>query len=328
MISVSFFRESCLVRSVLSNKSTTEADTGIALFGGYDTEKYVGDLISLDIQPDPQCGICKMNVAWTSLSITDPQGATELLVPDGFVRPANLDTGTSLTILPADLYDQIAQFVNVVPDPSWDGGYVDCELMRSSNFTLDFGFGGPDGPVISVWFSELVLPTTDENGQPLFFEGTDIAACRFGLFPQPEGFPLLFGDTFLRSAYVVYDLDGQKIYLAQTDPNSDKSNIVEIGSNAAPSASKHAGGITVSQTATGLLAPGFNGASGTATKLTAPPTVFGSISAVATSSASGPSAKPSKGTAAVLPVTPSGISLVVCLPLLSMVLGAAFVFFG
>ena len=46
----------------------------------------------------------------------------------------------------------------------------------------------------------------------------------------------MLGDTFLRSAYVVYDLDNNQISIAPTNFNATSSNIREIttGTNAVP----------------------------------------------------------------------------------------------
>jgi len=46
------------------------AGTGTALLGGYDMEKYSGDLVALPLQPDAISGKTNtMTVTWTSLSI-------------------------------------------------------------------------------------------------------------------------------------------------------------------------------------------------------------------------------------------------------------------
>ena len=370
MISVCFSHESRIaIVSILSDTPITEADTGIILFGGYDKAKFVGELGALNIQPDSQTGqISSMTVAWTSLSITNPGGVSTSLLPPGSALPVILDTGATLTELPPVLYEQIAEAFNVVPDPSWDGGFIACEA-KSAKFTFAFGFGGSGGPVISVPLAELVLP--QRPGQT-FRDGTP--ACRFGLAPVGEEEPILFGDTFIRSAYIVYDLDNQLIYLAPTNFNSDKTDIVEIGGKTVPSASTQASSVTAPQTATRLPPPGLPG-SGNATKLSTAPVAatIGTISSVSTISGVGTTATKSQspmspaigttatksqspippsvgttatksqstipgtststpppflGTAAALSITQSGIALTVALPLLSMLFGAGFIAFG
>jgi hypothetical protein len=111
---------------------------------------------------------------------------------------------------------------------------VPCALA-TKNGTLNYGFGGEGGPVISVAVSQLVLPLTLPNGRvPQYSNGA--AACQLGI--QAAGnLPVLFGDTFLRSAYVVYDLDNNRIALAQTDFNATDSNVVAFESGGATSKS-------------------------------------------------------------------------------------------
>ncbi|PIG82053.1 yapsin [Aspergillus arachidicola] len=215
-----------------------EANFGGIMFGGYDTGKFTGDLIALPIQPDAQTGgITSMTVAWTSLSLTDPKQGTQSLTGESFIAPAILDSGTALTYVPKDLYQQLAAFAQV----------VETTVL------------GANGPVIRVPFTELAVPWLDDNGDyQKLSNGND--ACVFGVVPITDDSPILFGDTFLRSAYVVYDLDQQQIAIAPTRFNSEDTNIVEIGGKTGSSSPnwKTAGSnaAKVTQTATGLQAPG------------------------------------------------------------------------
>jgi hypothetical protein len=97
-----------------------------------------------------------------------------------------------------------------------------------------------------------VLPLTLADGRtPTYSNGA--AACQLGL--QAAGdLPVLFGDTFLRSAYAVYDLDNNRIALAQTDFNATGSNVIPFASGGAsiPSATSAENEASVTQTATGV----------------------------------------------------------------------------
>ena len=76
---------------------------------------------------------------------------------------------------------------------------IDCG--QSTNKTsLHFGFGGEGGPVIAVPKSELVIPRFDTKGVQLVYNGS--AVCEFGIW-STDSPTHTFGDTFLRSAYVV-----------------------------------------------------------------------------------------------------------------------------
>lgn len=54
-------------------------------------------------------------------------------------------------------------------------------------------------------------------------------ACLFGLSPSGNGVNVL-GDTFLRSAYVVYDINNNQISMAQSNFDPKGSDVIEIGS--------------------------------------------------------------------------------------------------
>lgn len=301
------------------------------MFGGYDKGKFKGDLIAMAIQPDSQSGqITSMTVAWTSLSITDPTQGTETLTSKSFALPAVLDSGTTLTYVPTDLYNQVASFANVMPVDGMDSGLVECEAMKAYKGTLDFGFVGSGGPVISVLFSELSYPYTDENGKPVSFDNGN-KACYFGLAPTDDDTQILFGDTFLRSAYVVYDLDNQEIAIAPAVFNSDVTNIVEIGgSGSSATPTWHiATSVSVVQTATGKpQEPGLIPSMTLTGHISYTQTGTGfHIPTVSGTGGSGQSPEASKGAAG--PSTSavgSGMLANICICAFSALLGAAFLF--
>lgn len=304
------------------------SETGSILFGGYDKGKFQGDLIAMPIQPDAQSGqITSMTVAWTSLSITDPTQGTQTLTSSSFALPAVLDSGTTLTYVPPDLYNEVASFANVMSFEGMDTGLVECEAMKAYKGTLDFGFVGSGGPVISVPFSELSYPYTDDSGNPLSFDNGN-TACYFGLAPTEDNTQILFGDTFLRSAYVVYDLDREEIAIAPTVFNSDVTNIVEIGgSGSSATPTWHvASSVSVVQTATGRPEePGLIASVTLTGHLSYTHTGSGfHIPTASQSGGSGQSPKSSKG--ATTFASSSGIlaNIVVCAA--SALIGATFIF--
>lgn len=172
---------------------------------------------------------------------------TKALTSTNIPFAATLDSGTSYTILPADIFDQLVQVFQPVQDTS-DGSnvwYVDCDISKTKG-TLDYQFGGQGGPIISVPFSELAVPFLNfTTEKPVL--GTDgKPVCIFGLGSDASGLSILFGDTFLRSAYVVYDLDGNQVYIAQTNFDAKTSNVVEMTADEAAGAGGNgsAGGST------------------------------------------------------------------------------------
>lgn len=189
-----------------------------------------------------------MTLAWTSLSLTSPTSGTDTttLTPASFAAPTILDSGTTLTGLPATLYTPLAAFFDAVNDAEY-GTLVSCTIATSPG-TLNYGFGGPGGPVISVPFYELAIPATDARGDPVTFRDGS-PACLFGLFAVDDGQSVVFGDTFLRSAYVLYNLDRREIAIAPTVFNTSDSRVVAI-SKAATGPRSVGDGVTALQTAT------------------------------------------------------------------------------
>ncbi|KAF8863070.1 acid protease [Acephala macrosclerotiorum] len=240
-----------------------QATTGSILFGGIDTAKYSGDLISVKVYPDSQGGrTTSFTVAFTSLSATSSSG-TDQLTPANYAEAAILDSGTTITLLPDDIANSVFEELGATVSQQLGAVVVPCALAENSG-TINYGFGGTGGPTIKVAVSQLVLPLTLTNGRTPTYNGQ--AACQLGI--QAAGnLPVLFGDTFLRSAYVVYDLENNRIALAQTDFNSTSSNIVSFASKGAPipSATTAANEDEVTQTATGVPKVGATGtADGTA----------------------------------------------------------------
>jgi Eukaryotic aspartyl protease len=244
-----------------------EASTGLILFGGVNTEKYHGSLSSEFI-----------------IAMTGPifsSGDNNQTITSGSTIPVLLDSGSSLSYLPDDTASALFSLFGARYDTKSQAAYVPCSMANNPG-TLDFVF---TEPTISVPLSELVIdPGPRSDGSRLTFQdGTD--ACIFGISNSGDSTNVL-GDTFLRSAYVVYDLDNNEVSLAQTNFNSTKDNIKEItsGSNSVPDATgvsgvanavptQTGGGRLGSPTQTGGTIPGGN-SKGQAASLQVPPSMI------------------------------------------------------
>ncbi|KAI1451004.1 acid protease [Annulohypoxylon stygium] len=194
-----------------------DANTGSILFGGVDTAQYTGTLQTLPIQANN--GVySEFLITLTSLSVGN------MTIADNQALAVLLDSGSSLTYLPDDMVQDIYDAVDAQYDSSAGAAYVPCSLADQTA-TVDFVFSSP---TISVDMNELVLDLVTANGQrPTFSNG--VTACLFGISPAGSGTNVL-GDTFLRSAYVVYDLDNNEISLAKTNFNTTESSVEEIPS--------------------------------------------------------------------------------------------------
>lgn len=209
-------------------------------------------MVSVPIQASSRGGaITSFTVAWTSLSATSSTG-TDTLTSAGFVSPAILDSGTTITLLPDDVAALVFEELGATVSQQLGAVVVPCSLGQNSG-TINYGFGGTGGPVIKVPLNELVLPLVLTNGRiPTYQNGAQ--ACQLGI--QSAGdLPILLGDTFLRSAYVVYDLVNNQIALANTDFNSTGSNVVPFASSGAPIPSAATAGATAAVVQSGTAIP-------------------------------------------------------------------------
>ena len=187
-------------------------------------------------------------VVLSSVSVLDCSGAVQFSQTN-LALPAILDSGTTDALLPDSVLNPILGGIGVVNDKEL-GPIVPCSLANSKA-TLTFGFGGNGGQTISVGLGEFVTPVYNQYGvQPEFRDGAG-PICSWGLMSSGTG-PILFGDSFLRSAYVVYDLDNNQIGMAQTVFNATDTNVVEISGSSIPGASTTASAATATQTFSGI----------------------------------------------------------------------------
>ncbi|KAK4167708.1 putative aspartic-type endopeptidase [Cladorrhinum sp. PSN259] len=177
---------------------TKEEKEGVIVFGGVDTSKFAGPLARLPIIPAKSSpdGVPRFWVNMNSISMTPPNNVTR--VYGDSKMPVFLDSGSTMTLLPKNLTATIAKdFGAAAPD---DNGFyrIDCGLTQM-NGTLDFAF---DGLNIRVPYKEMIREVPSNP-----------PACFLGITPS-DTFTLL-GDTFLRSAYAVFDLETDSVWMTQ-----------------------------------------------------------------------------------------------------------------
>lgn len=217
-----------------------DESTGTIMFGGFDTAKIGGGKLQmLPMQNDSDTGVVdRYQIALTSVGVTVPgsNGGTTstVLTPNDYVVAATLDSGTSLTEIPNQALTMIANAMGAQMDTLAQGYVADCSLALTPG-SLNFQFGGSSGPVVGVPFSELIIPLVDPvTGQDI--KGTSgKGLCQLGLIGVDDATAsfegLVLGDTFLRSAYVYYNLDSLSIGVAQTVFDTTQQNIQEVSNN-------------------------------------------------------------------------------------------------
>jgi hypothetical protein len=203
------------------------SSTGSILFGGMDRAKFSGQLTSVPID--------RINGAYEQVLVTlEGLSFDSVDYGDNLGIPVLLDSGSTLTQLPSEFVSRVYNAVGAIYEPSQGVGLVDCAAADQNNVTMEFRFSG--SATVSVSLRELVLQQGQDTGHGTG-TGRQANICAFGIVPSPGDINVL-GDTFLRSAYAVYDLENNQIWLAQSSFNPGNSDIVEIGNgtNAVPSA--------------------------------------------------------------------------------------------
>lgn len=166
-------------------------------------------------------------VTLTSVTFSDHSGKMTQLSPEGYAQSVLLDSGTSQTLLTDDVFSELANGFGAV-DIGESNYVVPCSFA-SSNGTVNYSFGGDGGVTIKVPISQLI-------GNQVFPGenfGDKSGGCDLGFGP-PIGGSSILGDTFLRSAYAVFDIDNGVAALAQAAENkTDTSSIAVIPSGTA-----------------------------------------------------------------------------------------------
>lgn len=215
-----------------------DAKSGNILFGGIDTSKFTGELQVLDIQP--YRGVYAIfYVILDSVTFTTPKAKTDISKDSAL---AVLDSGTSFTVVPKEVFKTIlSQFTEVGLNQS-DGYYtVPCsEANQDKFFTFNFGNSSSSPhPSINVNLSQFVIPNVPGDTQ-----------CVLG-FDVSDDDTYILGDTFLRSAYAVYDLVNNQIGIAPASFNPGPSHVVAFESHGAKIPTTAGSGATGAATATG-----------------------------------------------------------------------------
>ncbi|KAH7176654.1 aspartic peptidase domain-containing protein [Dactylonectria macrodidyma] len=216
------------------------ASSGTILFGGIDKAKFVGSLTTLPLQSDFQSldnNITSFTVEMDSFKVT--KDGDDMSSVSSFSAKAILDSGSTICLLPASQTNDLWDAFDIRTVTGLDVPFVDCAYADSKGdgISIDFTFGDK---TISVPMREMVVDSfasiQDEimNDSQLsqIFDGWE-GACMFGVASAADygvtdsDFALL-GDTFLRSAYVVYDLDNEQIGLAEANTGTNDSDIIEL----------------------------------------------------------------------------------------------------
>ncbi|QID86715.1 Aspartyl protease [Saccharomyces pastorianus] len=199
-----------------------DAKHGTILFGGVDHNKYSGTLYTVPLVNTLRgfSSPIQFEVTLNGLGTLESNGDEKTLTTTKI--PALLDSGTTLTYLPEEMVDLIAEEVGA--QYSSRVGYYVMKCPSSNNSTqIVFDFGGFH---INAALSSFILSTTGST-------------CILGILPTGDSSSIL-GDSFLTNAYVVYDLDNLEVSMAQAKYNVTSEDI-DIISTSVPNVVKAPG---------------------------------------------------------------------------------------
>lgn len=214
-----------------------DAGTGSILFGGVDTAKFEGPLVGLPFRLGwGETSFTGFNVQLTRVTLMDEGHANVDVSPIAWNVvpgvPALPDSGATQTTLPKEIARLIINYVkgtdiSLPDDTNGHTILVPCNLKRR-NLNITFEFGGWNGPKISVPIHEFVSHHHYKHA-PGHHKGHQ---CVFELGGWDRDAAIL-GDTFLRSTYLVYDLENKRIAMAQSK-NTEDSSIQPITNETIP----------------------------------------------------------------------------------------------
>ncbi|KAI8341333.1 aspartic peptidase domain-containing protein [Chlamydoabsidia padenii] len=194
--------------------------TGEIIFGGVDSTKYIGDLVYLPVAAPDHQQYTYWRVYGQGITVKGAEGYTG----DQTFSFANnnktlgmliLDTGTTLTYLPQPLAQALVSAVaggigGYQFDDQSQTYYIDC-AQATTAATVELQMSPTNQPshhpvTLSVPVSNLVIPLDAPTARTA-------RLCLFGVAPSGSRMSLI-GDSFLRSAYLVFDMAQNRIGLA------------------------------------------------------------------------------------------------------------------
>lgn len=221
-----------------------QTSQGAILFGGVDTDKFHGGIATLPLQSLPPSISLNQDIVTYNVQLN---GFSVSGVDTPAVSGANaiLDSGSTISLLPDAVVQAVWKHFGIVNIQGIPIPFVDCAKGSSKNVNFNFQFTNKTirVPIDEMVINNLASVQDDILQDPTLsslFKGWS-GVCTFGISSttnygvRSDDFVLL-GDTFLRSAYVVYDLQNKQIGIAQATLNATGSSIIEFqaGSKSIP----------------------------------------------------------------------------------------------
>lgn len=199
----------------VSLQSSQNSD-GALLFGGIDRSKYVGKLATLAIADTKH----SKHIAVTLNTIRLDNTLIHIN------KQAPLDTGSTLTYLPLPAYHLLLSHLGADDSRAHLYGGPVFNLTAHGHSRISFGFGTTE---ITLAARELINPAPNPAYR-LFPATPDAEMAVLGVLPSTHVRNItILGASFLKSVYVVYDLEEGQVGMAKLSDGTQEARIVPIG---------------------------------------------------------------------------------------------------
>lgn len=202
------------------------SQVGSIIFGGVDTKKYTGNLVTLDFFPTTEDQVTNFIIAVTSIDVSQGGQSQTIYNRPFLVLP---DSGSTAFTVPNSLYEAIVKLVNIDDD-----GTAPCNtIYTDTTFTLNLTGSQDTSTTLSVPLSSMFTPAYTQDGSIAQDPTTGAALCVLQVQPDTSdelgtiGFTTM-GDSIMRSGYWAFDLDNGQLSVAQAAINATDSNIVAV----------------------------------------------------------------------------------------------------
>lgn len=226
---------------------------GSILVGGLDTEKYTGNLTTLNILPNKVDNGELTTITYflhlDEVSMTHEDGQQEAVIAPGEqTMPVWPDSGTSDWLVTSEVYSKVINMTGATLEDNV--ALIPCsKVANETSFTFSFSGNGTNHAQLEVPLASFFTPAVLDTGKVAQLGGED--ACRLMASPISSATKyILLGTPIMRAGYWIFDMDNGQISIAQARLSSTTSNVVavEAGPHGVMDAAKQPSALGANQT--------------------------------------------------------------------------------